>query len=109
MGGLRKAASKVHRWVGKSTDPAAYYWSKSKGKDSPWERSSDDVEEFTGKYIWGGPIEPENPNPELPPVQAMPDQDDESLEKSRKRNQSRRRASSGRSSTILSDGQGLGG
>lgn len=109
MGGLRKTASKIHRAVGKVTDPAAYLYHKNRGSKSPWERSSDDVEGFTSEHIWGGPIDPENPNPELPPVQPMPDQDDAATDKARKRDQSRRRAASGRSSTILSDGQGLGG
>lgn len=100
MGGLRKTASRIHRAIGK-TDPIAW---KAVG-----EKATDATEDFTAKYVWGGPIDPENPNPELPPVQPMPEQDDASTDKARKRNQSRRRAASGRSSTILSDGQGLGG
>lgn len=106
MGGLRKTMSKVHRVVGRFADPAAYHYSKKKGKDSPWEKSSDDIEGFTAKHIWGGPIDPEDPNADtpLPKVTEMPD--DQTTAKSRKRSQSRRQAASGRSSTILSDGLG---
>jgi hypothetical protein len=98
MGGLRKTASRIHRAVGK-TDPIAW---KLVG-----EKATDATEDFTAKYIWGGPIDPEDPNPALPKVREMPDE--EGVAKSRKRNNSRRRASTGRASTILTDGEGLGG
>lgn len=51
--------------------------------------------------------EPENPNPELPKVIEMPDED--AIAKARKRRTSRRRGAAqggGRGGTILSDGLG---
>lgn len=96
MGGLRKGLSKLHRKISKVADPI--------GDKVFGSKLSDKVEDFTSDNVWGGPIDPENPNPKLPKVLEMPDE--EQLSQSAKRTRSRKRAASGRSSTVLSDGLG---
>lgn len=101
MGGLRKTASKIHRGAMKTADPIGH---AVMGDKHPERKLADEIEGFTAENVWGGPIDPKNPNQPLPKVNEMPDE--EQIKKSNRRNQSRKRAASGRASTVLSDGLG---
>ncbi len=83
MGGLAKTLSKVQKIASPLT-----------GK----------LDKKLEKAVYGKDWDKDPEAPELPKVLEMPDED--AITRSRKRTDSRRRAGSGRSSTILSDGLG---
>lgn len=95
MGGLHKSLPKLTKKLNRVVDPFGHL---------QLDKITKKTEDFADDNVWGGPAEVENPNPELPKVIEMPDED--AIAKARKRKTSQQRGSAARGGTILSDGLG---
>lgn len=102
MSKLRKTAHKVVKKSHQVLNPVGYklYGEKALDKTADW----------TSENVWNDPVAPEaDPATAAATPMVMPDTDDEALAKARRKRIAAQRARSGRTSTVLSDTDGLGG
>jgi hypothetical protein len=101
MSKLRKTAHKVVKKTAQVLDPIQYnlYGKKALDKTADW----------TSENVWSDPVAPEADSTVAASPMVMPESDDEQLAKARRKRIAAQRARSGRTSTVLTDTDGLGG